>query len=145
VRGDADDRVQELPGYRPLVARLEVHGAWLVLTLNWLEKFGDFSVRNVRVPVEVIDAVEVIDNPYRRVLPTIDFGFAGNSAPAAKIMTLKTRAKLADGSRAAVVAYLNRPAVVVRLLPNETPWRLLVVTSTHATRTADAVRKAIAH
>jgi hypothetical protein len=125
------------------VAKFVVDGAWLVLKLNWLEKFGDFSVRNVRVPIEAIETVEIVTDPHGRLLPDeVDFGFAGNTAPARKVMSLKTRAKTSSGGRAAVAEYFNRPAVVVRLAPNTTPWRLIVVSSGHAERTADIISKA---
>ena len=125
------------------MARLSWDEDDLLLRLNWLEKLGDLSLRIVKVPLTAIQTVEVVNDPHSHLLSyDIDIGFAGNGAPARKIMTLKTRAKIGEGGRAAVVEYLNRPAVVVRLGENTTPWRILVVSSKHAAQVASAIRDA---
>lgn len=124
------------------MAKLLVDGSWLVVRLNQLEKLADLSLRNVRVPSTAIETIEVVSDPHGRLLPKeVDFGFAGNTAPARKVMSLKTRAKTTNGGRAVVAEYLNRQAVVLRLSANATPWRLIVVSCGHAAQMTDAIRE----
>jgi hypothetical protein len=71
------------------MAQLVIASGDLCLLLNWLEKLADLSRRPVSVPVASIESIEVVENPHQTLLPTeVDFGFAGNGAPARKILTL---------------------------------------------------------
>ncbi|MDT4893688.1 MAG: hypothetical protein QOE97_2723 [Pseudonocardiales bacterium] len=96
------------------------------------------------MPKSSVESVEVIDNPHADLIPReIDLGFAGNTAPGRKIMTVKTRAKRLDGARAALVVYANRSAVVIRLAANETPWRLIIVSNKNAGSVAGSVGESV--
>jgi len=124
------------------VLRLYADEHHVVLRLNPLEKFMDLSIRNFKVPLSAIQSVEVAAAPHGDVLDgEANFGFAGNTAPTRKVMTLGTRAKT-KGGRAAVAEYFNRPAVMVRLAPNPTPWRFLVASSKHPDRLATSILRA---
>jgi hypothetical protein len=126
------------------MARLLIRGSNLILHLNWLEHAADLSLRNPTVPLNAIRRIDVIKKPWSNLLKhQTDFGNAGNTAPLRTVATLFTRGAARNGGLAAVVVYLNRPSVVVRLAPNATPWRLIVFSSGHAEELAQTIRDAI--
>jgi hypothetical protein len=126
------------------MARLHIRGSSLVLHLSWLEHAADLSLRNPTVPLDAIRRVDVVKRPWSNLLRhQTDFGSQGNTAPLRTVVTLFSRGAARNGGLAAVVVYFNRPAVVVRLAPNQTPWRLIVFSSGHAEELAQAIRDAI--
>ena len=126
------------------MARLVIRESTLILHLNWLEHAADLSLRNPTVPLDAIRRTDVIKKPWSNLLKhQTDFGYRGNTAPLRAVVTLWSRGAARNGGLAAVVVYLNRPSVVVRLSPNVTPWRLIVFSSGHAEELAQAIRDAI--
>jgi hypothetical protein len=126
------------------MARLLIRESNLILHLNWLEHAADLSLRNPTVPLSAIRRTDVIKKPWSNLLKhQTDFGYRGNTAPLRAVVTLWSRGAARNGGLAAVVVYLNRPSVVVRLAPNVTPWRLIVFSSGHAEELAQAIRDAI--
>jgi hypothetical protein len=71
----------------------------------------------------------------------VHMGWAAGGAPLATLATVGPRAKYKDG-RAFIVVWRNGDSVVVELAPNETKWRLLVISTRDAVSTADRVRSA---
>ena len=123
------------------MARLSIDRDAVVLHLNWLEKFADLSLRDVRAPLTSVLRVDV-GTPYPSLVPDeVDLGLVSNTAPLAPIFALKTRAKAIGGGRAAVAVYLNRPAVIVHC-DRDSRWRLLVVSVKQPADTVTSIRVA---
>jgi len=127
------------------VARLVVSGGELVVRLNPLEKVMDLRVRSPRFALADVSrcaAVEAVwDDVLRaphgvRTRRVVDFG--ASEGLLGRLVTVLSRGRHGS-ARAIVVAYGNRPAVVVDVPRSATPWNLVVVTTRRATAVAAAI------
>jgi hypothetical protein len=139
------------PGHRPgafdgcvqqarPVARLVLEGTQLSVRLNAIEVVMALR-RRVTAPVAAVRSVAVQDRPLTRgpFMADVRMGWAAGGAPLGTVATVGPRARYKDG-RAFLVVWRNAASVVVDLGPNETSWRLLVISTRDAAATAAMVR-----
>lgn len=126
------------------MARIEVERRSLVVRLNVLEAAMALRAR-VAVPLDAVESVAVEDHPLKRasIMNDVTMGFAAGGAPGMTLATIGPRAKY-RGGRALLIVWRNGRSVVIRLAPNDTAWRLLVVSMRDADEVAARVRAASA-
>lgn len=123
------------------MAHIVVSSRELVVRLGLLEKV--MALRgNVHIPLAAVESVEVQRKPLRKQ-PAIDvaMGFAARGAPGSGLATVGPRATF-GGGRALLVVWGNGRSVVVRLAPNTSGYRLLIVSSGDADQIAETLRSA---
>lgn len=142
VSRPAQVAVGERSGTLIAVAQIHVNGGLLVVRLNLLET-AMAARRSVRVPLDAVESVTVEDRPLTRasIMNDVTMGFAAASAPAMTLATVGPRAKHNDG-RALLIVWRNGRSVVIRLAPNDTAWRRLVISRRDAEVVAARVRAA---
>jgi hypothetical protein len=124
------------------VARVQVDGRSVVVRLNLLETAMAFR-SGVRVPLDAIESVHVQDRPLTRspIMKEVRMGFAASGAPGVTLATVGPRAVYRDG-RALLIVWRNGRSVILCLAPNDTGWRLLIVSQRDADEVAETVRAA---
>lgn len=131
-----------LTGQSGAVARIAIADSSLVVRLNPLE--AAMAVRRtVTVPLAAVRRVSVEDRPLTSssVMHEVEMSFAAGGAPGMTFATVGPRARFRDG-RALIVVWRNSRSVIVELIPNETPWRLLVISLKNADLVAERLRVA---
>jgi hypothetical protein len=110
--------------------------------LNFLEAAMAFR-SGVRVPLDAIESVHVQDRPLTQspIMNEVRMGFAASSAPGMTLATVGPRAVYRDG-RALLIVWRNGRSVILRLAPNDTGWRLLIVSRRDADEVAETIRAA---
>jgi hypothetical protein len=100
--------------------------------------------RGVRVPLDAIESVHVQDRPLTRspIMNEVSMGFAAGGAPGMTLATVGPRAGYRDG-RALLIVWRNGRSVILRLAPNDTAWRLLIVSRRDADGVAESIRAAV--
>ncbi len=129
-----------MPGYPSRVARLVVHADHLVVRLSPVEKLAAWVTRSPTAPLTSVRRVEVVRRP-GRVRLDVDFGFAGNTAPAAGLITAHSRGRYAGG-RAAVFVYFGLSAVRVDL--DDARWSLFLISTRRSQSVAEQLQEAVA-
>jgi hypothetical protein len=123
------------------VARLRIADGNLVVRLNPIEVVMALRT-NVTVPLSAVRSVAVENHPLTSgSVLNVRLGFAASGAPLSLIATVGPRANYRDG-RAFVVVWRNARSVVVELATNQTPWRLLVVSTKAANEVAQRLQTA---
>lgn len=107
--------------------------------MNPVEKLANFAFKNPTVHLASVRRVELARRP-GRVRAGVDFGFAGNTAPAAGLITAHSRGRYAGG-RAAVFVYFGRRALRVEL--DDHVWRLFLVSAKDAEQGAEELAEAV--
>jgi hypothetical protein len=99
--------------------------------------------RGVRVPLDAIESVQVQNRPLTRspVMNGVRMGFAAGGAPGMTLATVGPRAVYRDG-RALLIVWGNGRSVILRLAPNDTGWRLVIVSQRDADEVAETIRAA---
>jgi hypothetical protein len=99
--------------------------------------------RGVRVPLDAIESVHVQDRPLTRspIMNDVRMGFAAGGAPGMTLATVGPRAVYRDG-RALLIVWRNGRSVILDLAPNDTGWRLLIVSRRDADEVPETIRAA---
>src|SRR5438132_6854150 len=101
------------------MARIRLEGDDVVVRLRLLEKLGAFH-RNVRVPRSAVREVTVTPKPFRRVR-----GIGAPRTGIPRVIALGTWRRFRG--KDFVALYRKRPAVIVELNGQDTPYRRLLV------------------
>ena len=98
---------------------------------------------SVTVPLTAVRSVTVEERPLTSssAMTDVRMGFSAGGAPGATLATIGPRARYRDG-RALIVVWRNSRSVIVDLAPNDTPWRLLIVSQRSAEQVAERLKTA---